>query len=781
MNKLITSIFVLVAISVASYAGIIEHVYTFSNPVITSKGEYQSISFQGTLITGLSGEPALPYQSIKLLLPPGESAESIDITGSNEVVIEGSHRIFPQQFVQPVSEEGKGAFTIKESIYKSFAVYPSTPASHIITSFMNGHAFALSSFTPVHYVPASGKLSYFTSVKVTIHTKSTIQATAALANLRQSPGIVQEIERFADNPQMMDAYQSDRTATADDYDILIITPSNYTNSFAGLQAKYLREGMQSKVTSTETIADSMSGIDLQEKMRNYIIQEYQQHGILHVILGGDDELIPHRGFYCYVQSSSVYEDYDIPADIYFSSLDGNWNTNGDNKWAEPGEDDLLPEVSVGRLSFSSVFELENMLHKTISYQFTPVAGEFQKILLAGENLYYSPETWGSDYLELLIGLHADNGYTTIGIPQAYNINKMYDETASWSGTDLINQLNTGYPILDHAGHANQTYVMKLSNPDITNSNFYNVNGINHNYSIVYTHGCDCGSFDFDDCIAEKMVSIQNFAAAFIGNSRYGWFNEGTSEGPSEHINREFIDALYTDKLNRIGRAHMESKAASAPWVTAPGQWEPGAIRWCFYDCNLLGDPVMAVWTNNPINIATTYPSIIPLGTSSLNVNVMSAGFAVNGLTCVVLNGGLIIGKAYTDINGNATIVFNEPQQNAGVAELVVSGFNCVPTSYSVIIGPNTGIDATPGVQADMRISPNPVDKELNVSYQLPKSATISITLTSADGRTQLIRKGMKENAGNNSFQWNAARLAPGVYDCTIRVDDKQLNQRFIKR
>jgi len=120
----------------------------------------------------------------------------------------------------------------------------------------------------------------------------------------------------------------------------------------------------------------------------------------------------------------------------------------------------------------------------------------------------------------------------------------------------MNHINAGRPWLHHVGHSNYIYVMKMDISDITNSNFSQANGINHNYTIVYTHGCMCGGFDQTDCIAEKMVGIDNFAVAFIGNSRYGWFNEGTTDGPSQHLHREFVDALYRGSIYHIldGRA-----------------------------------------------------------------------------------------------------------------------------------------------------------------------------------------------------------------------------------
>ncbi len=397
--------------------------------------------------------------------------------------------------------------------------------------------------------------------------------------------------------------------------------------------------------------------------------------------------------------------------------------------------------------------------------------------MAGENLYSNPDTWGSDYLELLIGSKADNGYTTVGIPESYTFNKMYDETTNWSGFDLISQLNQGYPMLHHSGHANETYVMKLSNWDISDANFSGMNGTTHNYCLVYTHGCLCGSFDFEDCIAEEMVSINNFAAAFVGNSRYGWFNEGQTEGPSAHLHREFLDALYTDKLNRLGRAHMESKIATAPWVTAPGQWEPGAIRWCFYDCNVLGDPAMAVWTDNALNIVTTYPSNLVKGSTSMNVGVTSNGLGVNGLTCVFLMDGIIRGMGLTDDQGNVNIVFDGPLQNTGNAELIVSGYNCLPVTYAITVTGTVGIPSEINAIGAMQVFPNPVDEILNINFEHQDAETVICYVVAADGRTYRLNTGN----GSDHSSWDASHLAAGIYQCMIKTGDQLLTSRFVKK
>ena len=670
-------------------AGVIEKTYYFNDYSVKNIGSYQTIAFPNTMVTGLEGEPALPYCAVSLILPPGQSAESIEFIGQEETVMDGIFQIYPQQAVRPISKGATGNFLKNESVYSSNAKYPVKATGQLSTQFMNGFALGQSAFTPISYNPATGKVTWYKKVTIRIHTKSDSKSVAALKNITSNQGILESVKKAAQNAEIMAQYPSRKSRT-DDYQMMIITPASFVAAYQPLIDMYKIRGIKALTVTKEYINTNMTGQDLPEKMRNYIIQEYQGHGVEYVLLGGDVDQIPYRGFWAYVVSGSGYEDSNIPTDLYFSALDGNWNTDGDSKWGEPGEDDLLPDVSVARMPAGTLTELNHMLNKTISYQSAPVLGDNAHPLMAGEHLYDNPNTEGSDYLELLIGHHEDNGYTTDGITPDNTLDKMYDEVSYWSGSDLISRFNQGRSFLHHSGHANETYVFKLSNSDITDGNFSQVNGTTRNYSLIYTHGCLCGAFDYSDCIAEKTVTITNFAAAFVGNSRYGWFNEGQTEGPSAHMHREFVDAMYTDGLLRIGRTHAESKTMTAPWVNAPGQWEPGALRWCFYDCNVLGDPAMSMWTKEPVTIQANYQTALPLGVPSLAVNVTSGGAPIPQLNCVLIKNGVVHGVGSTDNAGNAVITFDPPITEVGDAQLIISGNNCLPQTFPVTVIPNGG-------------------------------------------------------------------------------------------
>lgn len=669
----------------ALFAGNIQQSYTFNDFKTVHSGSFDLIQMEGLFLTGKTGEPALPYEAIKLMVPPGEVAVSIEFTGNQETIIPGFFKLYPQQSSRPLSQDEPIGFIQNQDVYNSDKTYPYESCGHLSMQYMNGYGIALSSFTPVKYNPVTGQLSYYKEVIIHIKTKSESSPQNHLNKLVSSQTINERVKNFVQNPVMMSTY-APAAKTQGDYQLLIVTTQAYENDFNAIVDLYKPRGIRTEVATSEFINSTVSGQDLAEKIRNYIIQEYQDHSVEYVMLGGDVELVPYRGFYCYVQSGSGYEDSNIPADLYFAGLDGSWNTDGDNKWGEIGEDDLLPEIGVARFSFSNTTELNHMIHKSESYQNTPVLGEFNKALMAGEWLYSNPDSYGSDYLELLIGHHTDNGYETWGIPDTYNFTKLYEVNSSWSANDLIAEINNGQQYVHHAGHANTTYVAYMSVSTITDANFYGANGIDHNYTFMQTHGCDCGGFDANDCILEKMVSINNFAVAVIGNSRYGWFNEGQTEGPSGHLHREMVDALYHEKINHLGAAFSESKIQTAPWVTAPGQWEEGALRWNFYDINVLGDPALSVLTAEPININVTHSGVYLMGSGSYDVTVNSGSLPMENFNCVLIYDNEIYGVGITDATGFTTISVDDIT-TPGDAQLVVSGYNCLPTTYAVTVIP----------------------------------------------------------------------------------------------
>ncbi len=678
--KKLSLILLALMVSLFATAQTIEKTYYFGQPSISQIQGYEQIQFTDCMQSALAGQPSLPWQSVSLMLPQGTEAVSIEVELSDFQTMEGNHNLFPYQSARTYSDPVRRQFEKDEAIYASKSVYPAQAYGKLSTQYLNGIGFAFSAFTPVQYVPGTGEVRYASKAIVRITT--TASKADQNRKLWLNGGNAERAKRLAQNPEMLQTY-NDRGRTVGGYDLLVVTKQQYVASFDEYVSFYQARGLRTRVVDLETILNTMSGQDNAEKLRNYIIQEYEDNGIMMVNLGGDVPDIPYRGFYCDVLSGGSHQtDSDIPADLYYAALDGNWNDDGDNRWGEIGEDDLLPEIGIGRMCFSNQSELDNMLHKAMTYQAEPVLGEFHDVIMAGEHLYDDPESNGSQYLELLIGTHDDNGYTTTGIPEDYNFTRLYEEEGNWSGSLLRNAINQGTQYVHHDGHANTNYVAGWTNGDITNNNFSAVNGVDHNYTFFHTSGCICGDFS-SDCILERMTKIANFAVATFGNSRYGWFNEGQTEGPAIHLARETEDAYYNDRIPYGGMALRESKIETAPWVNAPGQWEEGALRWNFYDLNLMGDVAVSPWHDEPFTPQVNYTSEILIGMTSMDVTVTN-GDGLKNFRCALFHGEDMIGVGYTDEEGNGTIEFAEPIDFVGEMSLVVTGCDAWPQSLPLI-------------------------------------------------------------------------------------------------
>jgi hypothetical protein len=674
-------IFLFLGLSCFIFAEYIEQSYFFDQYTIRQQSEYDLIIMKNTQLHAPAGEPLLPYHSVILLLPTGKKAARIEIILEDETIIGSDHLLLPKQPSKPLSDNSPSDFMINESVYESSAIYPQKNIDVFSTQYFRGHPIVISTFTPFRYIPANGFLSFFKQVTLRVYLQPEDRRSLPADN---SESTLQKLTDYVQNPHQISYFPENRPN--DETEILIITGAQFENSFQELSEVNLKRGFFTQVISVNTISQTMPGLDDQEKIRNYIKDKYLNNGLNHVLLAGDVEIVPYRGFYCYVQSGNGYESFDIPADLYYSALDGTWDDNGNGIWGEIGEEDLLPEISVARLPFSDQSELDKMLNKAISYQIQPVLGELDRTLLAGENLYNNPLTWGGDYLDLLIGYQNENGYETTGIPIDDDYLTMYDrDLGNWSGSDLINEINLGHPFIHHSGHSNYNYGMRLNMSDITNYNFSGANGIDHNFTLIYSHGCNAGGFDQSDCIAEQMLKIDNFAAAYIGSSRYGWFNEGQTEGPSAHLNREFVDALYNSQINLLGEINSDSKIDTAPWVTAPGQWEEGALRWTFYGTNVLGEVALPVWTAEPLEIFVDYLSVFLMSATDFDLQITENGTPVQGLMCTLIQNGEMKSRGLTDDLGNATLDLSGQDLVPGEAFLYVSGYNCLLSEYPIQI------------------------------------------------------------------------------------------------
>ncbi len=777
-------------------ADIIEYTYHFQQPNIINQSDgMQLVQFRDSYPAGIVGSPILPLTKIALLLPPGQVAKNIKIIYKNPQSLAAKINLAPYQ--SPHKEMVAGATPYRnKKVYNSIEPIKG-PAPYIKTYFMNGHSVALSVFSPVEYIPRTQVLKYYSEACVKIETRPAFPASKALENRSLAPYIKKRLLSLVDNTAQVDAYFG-QTVDNSVYDYLIITIPEFLTNYQPLLDFYNQRGVRSRIVSVDWIEKNLKGEDLQEKIRNHIIEEYQQKGIRFVLLAGDADKskfngqiqVPARGFFCEVQSSQLYSDYNIPADVYYSALDGNWNENNNFFYAEPGEDDLLPEVAVGRICADNPTEIHNILQKIMNYQHHPVVNDAVKVLMVGEKMYDFPVSYGSDFLNLLIGSSEENGYSTVGFPKTLEFTYLDSKEMYWTATDLIAKINSGVNFINHAGHSNSDMVMLLNTGIIKDDEFSKVNGKDHLNPVIYSHGCLAGSFDYtdftgQDCVAEEMLSIQNFAVAYVGNSRYGWFNEGQNEGPSLHLHREFVSALYKDQVTQIGEAHLLSKIRSAPFVTAPNQWEPGALRWCFYCCNVLGDPALDLWTNKIAEFTRIQiPDTIYASSPGPELKIDEAEARIT-LTTFDLKSAI---TTVTDSFGVA-MFSNDSLLNHDYRKMVVTKHNFVPFEKEIIInlqntkvGNNSKNHPQPVSFLLKAVYPNPFYDKTTIKFSIHKTMPVQFAIFNIRGEQVATLANDIYEPGEYEINWKVnlnshQSLAGGVY--FIRIVTPEMN--FVKR
>ena len=176
-------LFLILTCCFAMSAQTINKTYHFDEPKINKIRGYDQIELDGCMISAEAGNPSLPYQSVSILLPQGFEAQNIRVELSDFVEMEGSYNLYPYQSARPYSQKTYEGFLKNEELYSSKQVYPSECNGIITTNYMNGYAFAFSAFTPVQYIPASGKVFYATTATVSIDmTAAKTDKSAMLSN-----------------------------------------------------------------------------------------------------------------------------------------------------------------------------------------------------------------------------------------------------------------------------------------------------------------------------------------------------------------------------------------------------------------------------------------------------------------------------------------------------------------------------------------------------------------------------------------------------------------------
>ena len=542
-------------------------------------------------VMAVPGQPNLPYLPLKILLPMGESLENLEITFSEKAeVLENIYIDFARE-PQPISKPTIDRTEKDNYVYSTDAFYPQKNYDVLGTQQYRGYNLLLVNVFPYKFNPVTGQLKWISNLEVTYETKLESGLRDQQNNkLIQNRETENTLRRLIVNPREIASYSKSAVSSTrslvdpgDPYSLIIITDETRLPFFSDFIDWKNDHGISTQVFLTSDIYNEYTGVNDQEKIKVFITDAYTTYSatdtpLEFIILGGDDEIIPIRTVY--INTGNGTMDSNMPCDAYYSCLDNDWDGNGNGIYGEVQDDvDLIPEIAVGRITAETEDEFNRFFNKTYHYV-DEVSVSDDIVYKLGENLNNNPLTWGGDYMDEVID-------EVPNLQDDYHIFKLYDREGTFSTQSVKNAINNGTAIINHMGHSNENIVFGQNTSQCATYT-------NTEFGFAYTQGCYPAAFDeatshSGESVGENMIIAEGGLYAFIGNTRYGWYSPGSTNGPSQPYDIEFFKAIFTNDIRALGSALSESRIVLANEAASNAY-----LRWVHYELVLFGDPSVEV-------------------------------------------------------------------------------------------------------------------------------------------------------------------------------------------
>jgi hypothetical protein len=699
---------------------------------------YSAVTLEGGYVLPVEpGEPALPGLSVMVALPQGMGIESVDVSYSDPVTVPVPGKILPMQEPLKVGEEPDSFVLPDEDVYTASTPFPGDPVFAYNDGNMSGYHIGSVVLAPVQYVPAKGELIIYREVDFDLHLG---YAPGGFVYPKYRPEWVDDyiktnIVKAVVNPEEISSPAGTVLIGAGDrmpddmYPYLIIVKSGFEEEAENLALWKTKKGLRAKIMPTDEIEGSYSGVDTEERIRNCIIDYYENHGTQFVCLIGSSSSIPMRK--AYDPDFDVAEgNHLVPTDNYYGCLDGDWNADGDGYWGEHPSDDVdyNYDVYVGRMQVMSATNVSEIVDKTLCYEGTELASEV--------NPY--------DYNDQVLFAAGWLDGSTNGAEGKTFIKDTYMESPSWAFTELydssftssafINEMNEGKGIINHGAHSNTT-ILGTESGYVSSSDLYNLTNHPKFTAFLYTYGCYAANTDSPyNCGAYFVESPEGGGVGFVGNTRYGWYAGGSW---FLHTYSQLFDEEYFRQLGVVDNYINGSTLASHKQHLV-GYAGNAYYRYIYYELFLTGDPDIWVPTDTVYALSPVYDTETGMGSQTYGVNVSdSARQDVEGaLVCLWKDDEVY---AWGETDGTGGVTFNIEPTSEGTMYLTVSAHNHETYEGEVTVGGYyvtvelesfTGKKAPGGVRLDWEVR-NAEDVSYFNLYRRPTMDLAGVTESGA--------------------------------------------------
>ena len=391
-------------------------------------------------------------------------------------------------------------------------------------------------------------------------------------------------------------------AKGDQYDLIIITPEEFSGELEPLKEHKERYGITTRIITLTDISTgfyfSVQGRDAAEKMKYFIKDAKEQWGVTYVLLVGNEEHMPTRYSYAFNFTRNTKP---AISDLYYADLYdaqgnfSNWDTNMNNKFGETKYDhvykitivldevDLYPDVHIGRLPCATSSEVGIVVDKIISYE-EHKADEswFKRMILFGGNDFSFFNEALSKFYDILFRVNYKRKPAFEGeylcnevadLMRDFEVEKFYassflpilqgSQTYKKPTVENINKaINDGAGFILFVGHGNPyaftTYLAKFVPAPLPSPSGYNISVLHElknkeKLPVIVINACSCGDFSRTSSpIAWEFVKLNSGGSiATFAYSSYAWADPGSRYPESKagylalHLFKAYADGKDT--------------------------------------------------------------------------------------------------------------------------------------------------------------------------------------------------------------------------------------------
>lgn len=609
--KKIFFVLLVAVISVSSFASA-DYTYTLSFNeadfnISSSSGDSVYISCSKYPSTYLEiNQPCIPILSQKIAIPSNGIIKSFTVE-FNKRLIKKNVNLANSPIQVPTSSTS----TFQNNFGYDPKIYPDSNCIRTKSIFIGGIEVTNFLVSPFIYDATSHNLYFIDSMELKFEFERT--------NMRKAPSTLTTQQK-----EILDGLVVNRDSLIgipitplqpkpeDLLDYVIITSEKLKGAFQPLAAWKKKKGVPSKIVTIEEIEQNYSEPTQQMRIKSCIKKLVSEHGTQYVLLGGDIDIVPtqpcyvdYRSFWERNDTASIYEAWDIPADVYYSALqDLDWDTNGDGKVGDLKLDniDFTPSLPVTRIPVRTESETSAFVNRIIEYEQNP---SFKRELFqsgAWFTNYFSGEEMADSLFKQVIVNHIPMGATKLfGRPLTSN--------SPLTLQSFSEKLSQGFMAVEVFSHGLETSMDGWDHSVFFNSSKASTFE-NTGHSIFTTVACLTNAFDKPEtdnhpnpCISEALIRNPNSGIiAYLGSSRFGWRNSaengyGASFAFENSFYKRLLRAEQKPMNTHFGLLTMFVKLDCCGLA----QTEPN-YRWLHYSLNPIGDPETILYGGIPMSI-----------------------------------------------------------------------------------------------------------------------------------------------------------------------------------